>query len=152
MKYTYHAVIDQMKEFKPSFEEKMRNLENLAIAEDLLLREFFSALQRVARLGNEYGRLLSEDPEFKEIPREKLEMMDREFYSSVEPEKGYETCIANPDHAVKIFGDGLGQFCSASWMKSCASSSIFLNSPPKATPTPKPGKSSTKRCIWITCG
>jgi aminopeptidase len=113
MKYTYHAVIDQMKEFKPSFEEKMRNLENLAIAEDLSLREFFSALQRVARLGNEYGRLLSEDPEFKEIPREKLEMMDREFYSSVEPEKGYETCIANPDHAVKLFGDGLGQLCSA---------------------------------------
>lgn len=113
MKYTYHAIIAQMKEFKPSFEEKMRKLENLAIAEDLPLREFFSALQKVARQGNEYGSLLQSDPELSQTPIEKLEEMDREFYAPVEPEGGYETCIANPDVAVKLFGEDLGQLCAA---------------------------------------
>ncbi len=113
MPINYQETKSRILSFRPAYETKLQQLSELSLPDNFPMREFFTALREVSLQGAEFGRLLKKDPEFKAITLEELKAMNNEFYASVEPSSGYATCIANPDHAVQLFGDGLAQVCSA---------------------------------------
>ncbi len=113
MPINYAEVKSRILSFRSPYEAKLQQLAQLTLPANFPLREFFSALREISLQGDKFGRLLDSDPEFKTITLEELKAMNAEFYAPVAPATGYPTCIANPDHAVQLYGEGLGQFCSA---------------------------------------
>ncbi len=113
MPINYQETKSQILSFRPAYEAKLSQLAALELPASFPLREFFSASREAILQGAEFSRLLASDPEFKAITLEELKAMNAEFYAPVEPQTGYPNCIANPDHTVQLFGDGLGQFCAA---------------------------------------
>ncbi|MCB5246554.1 MAG: aminopeptidase [Candidatus Cloacimonetes bacterium] len=117
MPINYLEIREQVLAHRPAYEALLARITDLAIPGDLPLREFFTALREINLQGARFGRLLEADPEFKAIGLEELKAMNAEFYAPVEPKSGYATCIANPDHAVELFGEGLGQLLSCIYLK-----------------------------------
>ncbi|MBW6513672.1 MAG: aminopeptidase [Candidatus Syntrophosphaera sp.] len=113
MLHNYTDLISQLLEYKPSYDAQIKKLEAQAIPESLPLRDLFAETKSIALQGDKFGRLLEQDPEFKSISLAELAALNQEFFAPLEPETGYQNSLADPDHAVKLYGEGLGQLCSA---------------------------------------
>ncbi len=116
MSVSYSEVLKQIHSHRAAYEDLFQKINALAIPENLPLREFFCGLRDITLQGAKFRQLLDTDPEFKSIKMEELKALNAEFFSPVEPKTGYSTCIANPDYAVKLFGDGMGQLLAAIYM------------------------------------
>ncbi|MBP7205699.1 MAG: aminopeptidase, partial [Candidatus Cloacimonetes bacterium] len=113
MPINYFEVKSKILAHRPAYEAQLARITALTIPEDFPLREFFTALREITLQAAEFGRLLDRDPEFKNISLEELKAMNTQYYATLEPVSGYATSLANPDFAVQLYGEGLGQFCSA---------------------------------------
>jgi hypothetical protein len=113
MEMNYTDIRRQMLCYKAEYEEQVLRLEAATIPETTPMSEFFNSLRDIMLQGKKFGNLLASDPEFNQVGMEQLQALNGEFFTPVEQDKGYPKSLANPDYAVKQFGDGMGQLVAA---------------------------------------
>jgi len=112
MSLNYEQIKSQLQSYKPKWESKKTQLEALTIPEDFPFKEFFNASQDIFLQGYEFGKIISEDPEFKSTPIELLQTLNADYFAPIKPE-GYQRSLANPDYTVNLYGKDMGQLLSA---------------------------------------
>jgi len=112
-----HQVTAWMAEGKDGWATAIQQIRDLRIDGEGAWQEYFRALIQRALYGWDLDQLLLSDPLLHSMSLDELKQMTHRHYEDILPgADGYDACFANPDHAVKMFGDGMGQLMSAFYL------------------------------------
>ena len=112
MRIEYSRTIEQLQAFKPAYDKGLKRLRELQVPAGMPMADFFGELRDTALQGAEFGDLLQSDPALEKISLEELARLNAKYYAPLDPESGYASCFGNPDYAVKLYGEELGQLCA----------------------------------------
>lgn len=127
MTFDYTQTLEKLKSRRLEAEGLLQKVEALEIPADFPFAEFFKQVRQTILQNAEFGRLLREDPELKNTSMERLNALMDEYYAPLQPESGYESCVGNPEYAVKQFGDGMGQLLASIYMNQRAARQNYID-------------------------
>ena len=127
MTFDYTQTLEKLKSRRQEAEELLKKVEVLEIPADLSFTEFFRQTRQGILQNAEFGRLLREDPECKNVSMERLNALMDEYYAPLKPETGYQNCVGNPEYAVKQFGDGMGQLLASIYMSQRSARQYYID-------------------------
>ena len=122
----YEKIQTQLLEAKPRCEQLIAQMRDGEITLQNPYHEFFNAYRLIVLQAWNFAQKLSADPLFKNIPLKELQQMNADYYASLDPDKGYEKSLANPDYAHKLYGDKMGAFLSAAFNRAYSSRYFLL--------------------------
>lgn len=117
MPSNYKALLTRCASRRQEFEELLGRLQALELQEDIPLREFFAQTRETVMQAVHFNTLLEEDPALQNTPQPLLEELNKALYAPLHPETGYDTCLGNPDYAVRLYGQDFGGLASAIYLK-----------------------------------
>jgi aminopeptidase len=127
MSIDYSRTIEQLQAFKPAYDKGLKRLRELQVPAGMPMADFFGELRDTALQGAEFGDLLQSDPALEKISLEELARLNAKYYAPLDPESGYASCFGNPDYAVKLYGEELGQLCAAIYTEFRALRQHYIN-------------------------
>ena len=122
----YEKIQTQLLAAKPRCEQLIAQMRDGEITLQNPYHEFFNAYRLIVLQAWNFAQKLSADPLFKNIPLKELQQMNADYYASLDPDKGYEKSLANPDYAHKLYGDKMGAFLSAAFNRAYSSRYFLL--------------------------
>ncbi|MDD4277574.1 MAG: aminopeptidase [Candidatus Cloacimonetes bacterium] len=122
----YEKIQTQLLAAKPRCEQLIAQMRDGEITLQNPYHEFFNAYRLIVLQAWNFAQKLEADPLFKNIPLKELQQMNADYYASLDPDKGYEKSLANPDYAHKLYGDKMGAFLSAAFNRAYSSRYFLL--------------------------
>lgn len=122
----YQNIQNQLLAAKPKCEQFITQMRESEISLQNPYHEFFNAYRLIVLQAWDFAQKLEVDPLLKNIPLEDLQRINADYYASLDPEKGYEKSLANPDYANKLYGDKMGAFLSAAFSRAYSSRHFLL--------------------------
>lgn len=109
----YQQLMQELAAPKAECHNLLNEIKALSLPPALLFSDFFIKARQSIILGWDFAQKLSQPELFAQLDLEKLLSMQQSYYQDLEPETGYATSFANPDHAVATYGSELGALLSA---------------------------------------
>ncbi len=122
----YQKIQDQLIAAKPRCIRLIEKMRSSEITLQNPYHEFFNAYRLIVLQAWAFAQKLEQDPLFKKIPLGELRQINTDYYTSLDPKAGYENSLANPDYAVKLYGDKMGAFLSAAFSRAYSSRHFLL--------------------------
>lgn len=122
----YEKIQTQLLAAKPRCEQLIAQMQEAEITLQNPYHEFFNAYRLIVLQAWNFAQKLDADLLFKNISLKELRQINAEYYASLDPEKGYEKSLANPDYAHKLYGDKMGAFLSAAFSRAYSSRHFLL--------------------------
>ena len=109
----YQQLMQKLAAPKAECHKLLTEIEALSLPAALPLTAFLIAARKYMLMGWDFAQQITDPELFAQLDLEKLKTMQQAFYQDMEPEKGYATSFANPDHAVATYSAELGALLSA---------------------------------------
>jgi aminopeptidase len=113
MKFDYQKIQDQLTAPEAECDRLIVEMRQSEVTLRNPFSEFFNAYRLIVMQAWDFAKKLDQDPVLKKIPLAELQKMNTDFYAALDPQKGYDRCLANPDYADKLYGAPMGALLSA---------------------------------------
>lgn len=128
MNYDYNSLLNMVKAPQSDFETSIISIMDSSLNAQLPYLGFFNALKDCIVRSWAFVRLATDDPNFASVSLSQLSEMNEQYYASLEPITGYASSMANPDYAIKQYGEEMGALLCAIYTRSRSLRSSLLSS------------------------
>ncbi|HQQ67754.1 MAG TPA: aminopeptidase, partial [Candidatus Cloacimonadota bacterium] len=126
MSINFNEMMRQLAAPKSECDALVNKMRSLQISPDSPFSEFFLAYRENVLAAWDFGTMIDADPELNKTPEDKIIADHDRFFAVMDPDTGYDKCLANPDFAHQLYGAEMGSLVSAAYMCSRTIRSTYL--------------------------
>ena len=126
MSINFNEMMRQLAAPKAECDALVNKMRSLQIATDFPFSEFFLAYRETVLAAWDFGTMMDADPELSKTPEADIIADHDRFFAAIDPDTGYDKCLANPDWAHQLYGAEIGSLVSAAYICSRNIRSTYL--------------------------
>jgi len=126
MSINFNEMMRQLAAPKAECDVLVNKMRSLQIATDFPFSEFFLAYRETVLAAWDFGTMMDADPELSKTPEADIIADHDRFFAAIDPDTGYDKCLANPDWAHQLYGAEIGSLVSAAYICSRNIRSTYL--------------------------
>nr|MDK2850157.1 aminopeptidase [Candidatus Cloacimonadota bacterium] len=127
MSFNYQMIRDKLADPRTDCAKLIQEMRDIEINLQNPYSEFFNAYRLIVLQAWDFVQKMDKDPLLKSIPLNELKRINKDFYSSLDPESGYDKCLANPDYANELYGLQMGRLIGACFSQAYGSRRHMIN-------------------------